>query len=80
MICELTYSLTHSLALPQVTGKQQYLAKHLRADQLLLGELEFEWIRQFYVQGARHHALHKWWHAPIQVLLLSGGSGSGRKQ
>ncbi|CAM9201039.1 unnamed protein product [Ectocarpus sp. 4 AP-2014] len=43
--------------------------KQWKTEQLTLAELEFEWIRQFYVQGRAHHALHSWWHGPLQVLL-----------
>jgi mRNA N6-methyladenine demethylase len=32
-------------------------------------EIEFEWIRQFYIQGQRHYELHKWWHQPMQTLM-----------
>ena len=30
-------------------------------EQLVFTEVEFEWIRQFYVQGESHARLHKWW-------------------
>ncbi|CAM9689685.1 unnamed protein product, partial [Ectocarpus sp. 12 AP-2014] len=43
--------------------------KQWKTEQLTLAELEFEWIRQFYVQGRAHHALHSWWHEPLQELL-----------
>eukprot|EP00903_Cladosiphon_okamuranus_P018841 g17329.t1 len=43
--------------------------KQWKTEQLTLSELEFEWIRQFYVQGRAHHALHTWWHEPLQQLL-----------
>lgn len=36
---------------------------------LAAGELEFEWLRQFYVQGAKHKRLHRWWHGPMEELL-----------
>ncbi len=45
------------------------VVKSLRSEQLALTEVEFEWIRQWYVQGPLHHQLHTWWHAPMQVLL-----------
>jgi hypothetical protein len=32
---------------------------------LLSIEIEFEWIRQFFIQGQKHHELHVWWHKPI---------------
>ena len=43
--------------------------KQLRSEQLALSEVEFEWIRQYFVQGSRHHELHVWWHDPINELL-----------
>jgi alpha-ketoglutarate-dependent dioxygenase FTO len=44
-------------------------SKSVRVEQLALNEVEFEWIRQFFVQGAVHYELHTWWHEPIKVLL-----------
>jgi mRNA N6-methyladenine demethylase len=44
-------------------------AKQIRTEQLTMNEVEFEWIRQFYVQGKRHYELHTWWHQPMQELL-----------
>ena len=32
-------------------------------------ELEFEWLRQWYCQGAAHRDNHQWWHKPIEELL-----------
>jgi hypothetical protein len=42
-----------------------------RAENLVSQELEFEWIRQFYIQGQRHFdTLYKsYWAAPLQELL-----------
>jgi hypothetical protein len=34
-----------------------------------MNELEFEWIRQFYVQGSKHYELHSWWHKPLIELM-----------
>jgi alpha-ketoglutarate-dependent dioxygenase FTO len=36
---------------------------------IVANEIEFEWIRQFYIQGAKHYRLHEWWHEPMQTLL-----------
>ncbi len=36
---------------------------------LLSMEVEFEWIRQYYIQGIKHHQLHTWWDEPVQKLL-----------
>ena len=35
-------------------------AKQVRSEQLALNELEFEWLRQFYIQGNKHYEMHKW--------------------
>ena len=35
-------------------------AKQVRTEQLVLNELEFEWIRQFYIQGSKHCQMHSW--------------------
>eukprot|EP00980_Cylindrotheca_fusiformis_P008195 scaffold1736_cov127-Cylindrotheca_fusiformis.AAC.9 len=45
-------------------------SKLWRSEQLLLTELESEWIRQFYIQGSQHHDL-LWpsWKEPIEALL-----------
>lgn len=41
-----------------------------RSEQLLLTEIESEWIRQFFVQGQKHHnILWNAWSEPIQQLL-----------
>eukprot|EP00937_MAST-01D_sp_MAST-1D-sp2_P006143 g6143.t1 len=43
-------------------------AKQMRAEQALLDELEFEWVRQFWLQGRLHSELHRWWLGPIAQL------------
>lgn len=43
--------------------------KTLRSRQNLLTEIEFEWLRQWFVQGERHARLHPYWHQPIKELL-----------
>jgi mRNA N6-methyladenine demethylase len=42
--------------------------KAIRAQQRLWTELEFEWIRQWYVQGQRHASHHGYWHEPIRYM------------
>jgi FTO C-terminal domain len=37
--------------------------------QALLSEIEFEWLRQWYIQGAAHASAHAWWAQPIAQLL-----------
>jgi hypothetical protein len=44
-------------------------AKQIRAEQTALNEVEFEWIRQMFIQGELHYELHEWWHGPMQELL-----------
>ena len=51
---------------PAASARQR--AKQLRARQQLWTELEFEWIRQWYIQGVRHAELHPYWHAPLKYL------------
>jgi len=43
--------------------------KNLRRLLLVSLEVEFEWIRQFYIQGQKHYDLHVWWHKPMHELL-----------
>jgi len=47
--------------------------KNIKAIQTALTEVEFEWIRQFYVQGQIHSDLHVWWHKPLEELLSFWG-------
>lgn len=50
--------------------KKKFL-KDLRKEQQLLQELEFEWLRQWQVQGLLHADLHPYWHQPMQNLYNS---------
>eukprot|EP00545_Synedropsis_sp_CCMP1620_P013574 CAMPEP_0119010458 /NCGR_PEP_ID=MMETSP1176-20130426/5023_1 /TAXON_ID=265551 /ORGANISM="Synedropsis recta cf, Strain CCMP1620" /LENGTH=611 /DNA_ID=CAMNT_0006963119 /DNA_START=69 /DNA_END=1900 /DNA_ORIENTATION=- len=47
---------------------QSQNVKQLRAQQQLWTELEFEWIRQWYLQGQDHADLHAYWHTPIAYM------------
>ena len=60
--------LCHSV-LNRASGANGRGEKQWRSEQQLLDTLEFEWIRQFYVQGSAHYALHTWWHEPLRELL-----------
>lgn len=51
---------------PVASARQR--AKQVRAKQQLWTELEFEWIRQWCIQGARHAELHPYWHGPLKYL------------
>lgn len=42
--------------------------KELRACNQLITELEFEWIRQWYIQGKLHARLHPYWEDKISYL------------
>jgi len=52
----------------QGTDKQYAVAK-VRSEQLTMSEVEFEWVRQFYIQGQKHHDFHEWWRVAMGVLL-----------
>lgn len=47
--------------------------KQLKNEQNILNDVEFEWIRQFYIQGKRHYEIHNWWHVPMQELIKLWG-------
>jgi len=51
-----------------VAANKHELIKNSRAQQQLLTEIEFEWLRQWYIQGPLHAALHVYWHKPIALL------------
>lgn len=44
------------------------LCKEIAAQQQLFKEIEFEWLRQWYIQGRLHADLHPYWHKPIKRL------------
>ena len=47
------------------------LVSRLRNQESLLSEIEFEWLRQWFVQGKKHAQLHPYWHHPIKILIQS---------
>ena len=51
-----------------------------RSEQLVLNELESEWIRQFYIQGQQHYCLlwKPYWEGPIEQLLKYWSQLEGR--
>ena len=53
----LFYSIYFILFISKGAGAS---AKQVRSEQLALNELEFEWLRQFYIQGTKHYGMHKW--------------------
>lgn len=65
-----TYQSIKSRCVAALQGTdRQYAVAKVRAEQLAMSEVEFEWIRQFYVQGQKHHDFHGWWRAAMAVLL-----------
>ena len=51
------------------SGKRHTI-KQWRSEQFLLDELEFEWIRQWFVQGERHAEIRvSFWQSQIQELV-----------
>eukprot|EP00617_Octactis_speculum_P009295 CAMPEP_0185790724 /NCGR_PEP_ID=MMETSP1174-20130828/157877_1 /TAXON_ID=35687 /ORGANISM="Dictyocha speculum, Strain CCMP1381" /LENGTH=430 /DNA_ID=CAMNT_0028485551 /DNA_START=167 /DNA_END=1459 /DNA_ORIENTATION=+ len=52
----------------QVLGEKPK-AKEKQAAQVLLDELEFEWVRQWFVQGETHAKVHPYWHRPMEHLV-----------
>jgi len=45
--------------------QKKQLVKEVQACHQLMTELEFEWIRQWYIQGRTHAKLHPYWKKPI---------------
>ncbi len=48
--------------------ERETFISHVREQQNLMTEIEFEWLRQWFVQGRRHASLHPYWHRPIRLL------------
>jgi alpha-ketoglutarate-dependent dioxygenase FTO len=71
-VCRTDGHVFASIRSRAVSACQKHLsfsAKDVRSYQGILNELEFEWIRQFYIQGAEHYRIHSWWHGPMQELV-----------
>ena len=51
------------------SAERKQLVKFCRSVQMLLSEIEFDWLRQWYVQGRTHADCHPYWHKPIETLL-----------
>ena len=51
-----------------LSERRKRLVKETRAQQQLLDEIEFEWLRQWYIQGQLHATLHPYWHKPMEQL------------
>ena len=50
--------------------KNAFVAR-IRAQQNIMTEIEFEWLRQWFVQGKKHASLHPYWHKPILELCTT---------
>lgn len=49
---------------------QAFTLKQVRGEQALLNEIEFDWLRQFYIQGQDHYeCLWKFWKRPLAELF-----------
>ncbi len=46
-----------------------YTEKYLRALVNTANTVEFEWTRQYYVQGAKHRETHLYWEGAMQDLV-----------
>ena len=46
-----------------------YTEKYLRSLLHIANIVEFGWIRQYYVQGAKHRETHTWWEEPMAELV-----------
>jgi alpha-ketoglutarate-dependent dioxygenase FTO len=49
-------------------SQRKILVKEVRMCHFLMTELEFEWVRQWYIQGRNHNELHYYWNKPIAYL------------
>jgi alpha-ketoglutarate-dependent dioxygenase FTO len=52
----------------KLSEKRSDRIKRTRAQQQLLTEIEFEWLRQWYIQGKEHAMKHPYWHKPMKLL------------
>jgi len=59
--------ITFSTSMPLKRRRDVY-KKYVRQMLSLQVEIEFEWLRQWYVQGQLHNTLHLYWQKPIQEL------------
>jgi len=58
---------------PDLASKRKKLVSSVRARQNLMAEIEFEWLRQWFVQGQKHASLHPYWHQPMNLLCDAFG-------
>jgi alpha-ketoglutarate-dependent dioxygenase FTO len=60
----------NTILLPSKKEKDAFVS-HIRAQQNIMTEIEFEWLRQWFVQGKKHASLHPYWHKPILELCTT---------
>lgn len=73
------FDLSKGTVTGHLSSRRKKLVTHVRSQQNLMTEIEFEWLRQWFVQGKKHASLHPYWHQPINVLgesLLELGRAS----
>ena len=67
-----TYHSIRDRVLSAIRAGKNLNERTIRLQQVCAAELEFEWIRQFFIQGQSHHDSHIWWSrndGPIQEFL-----------
>ena len=77
--CEATVSKLEAFegegqSMIMTAGDQKKFVKDCRALQKLMTEIEFEWLRQWFVQGKMHADIHPYWHEPIRRLMKAYGA------
>ena len=60
----------NTILLPSKKEKDAFVSR-IRAQQNIMTEIEFEWLRQWFVQGKKHASLHPYWHKPILELCTT---------
>lgn len=68
------YFVLSSPAFQRMSASRKYARKLC----LLLQEVEFEWLRQWFIQGELHRSLHTWWAAPMEELQNLFQQATGR--
>lgn len=66
-LCKIGDNL-HNLQVVWANNAKKNVVKEFRACEQLMTELEFEWIRQWFIQGKLHSKIHVYWHKPIEYI------------
>lgn len=64
-----SYTNTYSYVFSCVWQRVLYTEKYLRALVNTANIVEFEWIRQYYVQGSKHRETHLYWEEAMRELV-----------